>query len=375
MEEYAESVRAAGTTAGSGRENVGETDAAHEKVVDWSKYKMVLLAGCIGNVLEWYDFAVYGGFANEFGQLFFPPCEMEVDAATLELWGAASFSELTADQATDFCRSHQPDDMGASVMSFDYAAVKDAHLREDKCPIRTDTYHSCCVWKPEEMMPGADGQEPGDCIYNPVEKDQLLKSFGTFAGAFVMRPVGGLVMGSVGDRLGRKAALQLSIALMLIPSLLLAALPSYADIGYAATFGLLIVRMLQGVAAGGELIGSMLYTVESAPMNKRGAFGAFAFSFAIIGTMLGNAAKAVTTALLTPEQVRSFGWRLCYIAGFGIGIFGKHLRKSLEESPEFENAKKELAGDNVAPPNPLKEAFTKYRKEVAIVATSTSIWW
>jgi MHS family proline/betaine transporter-like MFS transporter len=208
-----------------------------------------------------------------------------------------------------------------------------------------------------------------------VEQDQLLKSFGTFAGAFVMRPVGGLVLGMVGDKFGRKTALQFSIALMLVPSLLLAALPSYAEIGIASTLGLLIVRLMQGVAAGGELVGSMLYTVESAPQDKRGIFGAFAFSFAIIGTMMGNAAKAITVALLRPEQVKNWGWRVCYIAGFALGLFGKHLRKGLEESPEFEKAKAELVKDNVAPPNPLKEAFTKYYKEVCIVATSTSIWW
>ena len=132
---------------------------------------------------------------------------------------------------------------------------------------------------------------------------------------------------------------------------------------------------MQGVAAGGELVGSMLYTVESAPREKRGTFGAFAFSFAIIGTMFGNAAKALTTAFLSPEAVKSWGWRLCYVAGFGLGLFGKHLRKGLEESPEFEKAKAELQGDHVAPPNPLKEALTKYYKEVCIVSTSTSIWW
>ena len=91
--------------------------------------------------------------------------------------------------------------------------------------------------------------------------------------------------------------------------------------------------------------------------------------------MFGNGAKALTVYLLSAEAVKSYGWRLCYIAGFGLGLFGDHLRKGLEESREFEQAKAELVGDNVAPPNPLKEAFTKYYKEVCIVSTSTSIWW
>lgn len=361
--------------AGSGGVG-GAKDLSPAAGMPWDKYRVVLLAACIGNVLEWYDFAVYGGFANEFGQVFFAPCEMEIDNAYLAETGKASFSELTDGELSAFCRTHQPDPAGSGgLVLFDWARAKEAGAREANCPIRTPTYHSCCNWNADAAPPPNDGLEMGDCVYNPVEQDQLLKSFGTFAGAFVMRPIGGLVMGVVGDKFGRKTALQVSIALMLVPSLLLAALPSYAEIGIVSTLGLLIVRLMQGVAAGGELVGSMLYTVESAPQDKRGTFGAFAFSFAIIGTMLGNAAKAITVALLTPEQVKSWGWRLCYVAGFALGLFGKHLRKGLEESPEFEKAKAELMKDNVAPPNPLKEAFTKYYKEVCIVATSTSIWW
>ena len=113
--------------------------------------------------------------------------------------------------------------------------------------------------------------------------------------------------------------------------------------------------------------------MESAPRNKRGVFGAAAFSFAIVGTMLGNAAKAITYALLDPQDAADWGWRVCYVAGFGLGIIGIQLRKGLEESPEFEKAKKELVGDNVAPENPLKEAFTKYHKEVLVVMTSVSM--
>lgn len=362
---------------GAGGDGDGDVSSSGAAGMPWKKYRVVLVAACIGNVLEWYDFALYGGFANEFGQLFFPRCEMEIGGTWLSKYGKASFDELTTEDLTDYCRTHAPDpasDAAPSFVGFEYQQIKNATLREEKCPIYTPTFHGCCLWDKDAAAPTA-GLEQGDCIYNPIEPDQLLKSFGTFAGAFIMRPLGGLVMGSIGDKFGRKAALQFSIALMLIPSLLLAALPSYESIGYAATFGLITIRLLQGVAAGGELVGSMLYTVESAPQDKRGAFGALAFSFAIIGTMLGNAAKAVTTLLLSPENVKSYGWRICYVLGFGLGLFGKHLRKDLEESPEFEVAKAELQGENVAPPNPLKEAFTKYYKEVAIVSTSTSIWW
>eukprot|EP01051_Picozoa_sp_SAG22_P030005 SAG22_NODE_11405_length_486_cov_1.480620_1_plen_117_part_01 len=97
---------------------------------------------------------------------------------------------------------------------------------------------------------------------------------------------------------------------MLFPSLLLAVMPTYSQIGLASTLGLLTIRMCQGVAAGGELVGSMLYTVESAPLEKRGMFGAFAFSFAIVGTMLGTVVTSILRALFSPAQVVSFGWRI-----------------------------------------------------------------
>ena len=203
----------------------------------WAQYRTVLLAACIGNVLEWYDFALYGGFAAEFGTLFFPPCEMS----------AFDMADIDFDQASALCSAGAGGD-------------KHTLVRAENCPM----VDHCCAW--DNTLAGPiDGMELGDCVYDPVEKGQLLKSFGVFAGAFIMRPVGGLVMGSVGDKYGRKAALQLSIALMLFPSILLAILPTYDQIGYASTLALLTIRLCQGVAAGGELVGSMLYTVESAP--------------------------------------------------------------------------------------------------------------
>ena len=297
---------------------------------------------------------------------------MELPAVALAAFSAESFADLTAAQADEFCRS-QDLDWDLSFVAWNSSRITDAGVRAAHCPVRTETFHSCCAWREDAVSPIA-GQEVGDCRYDPVEQEQLLKSFGVFAGAFIMRPVGGVVMGLIGDQWGRKFALQVSIALMLLPSLLLAALPTYADIGFFATAGLLIIRLCQGVAAGGELVGSMLYTVESAPRSKRGMFGAAAFSFSLFGNLLGNAGKAVTYYILDPEPAAAWGWRACYVAGFGLGLVGIQLRKGLEESPEFERAKKELAGSNVAPENPLKEAFTKYHKEVLTVMCSVAIW-
>ena len=244
----------------------------------WNKFRAVLLAACIGNVLVWYDFALYGGFATEFGSIFFPPCSID----------DPNFASWTQDEADAFCVAP-------------LAGINDQETRHTTCP----TTH-CCTWDanmPDPIVIVADidpvtGQiskasAHGNCRYDPVEKDQLLKSFGVFAGAFVMRPVGGVVIGTVGDKFGRKAALQLAITLMLFPSLLLAVLPTYSQIGYAATFGLLTIRLCQGVAAGSELVGSMLYTVESARRRTVVPSGpSFGFSFAIVGTMIGTLVSA-----------------------------------------------------------------------------------
>ena len=161
---------------------------------------------------------------------------------------------------------------------------------------------------------------------------------------------------------------------MLFPSLLLAMMPAYSSIGVAATLGLIIIRCCQGVAAGGELVGSMLYTVESAPQEKRGMYGAFAFSFAIVGTMLGTLVSSIIRLIFAEEGVMLYGWRVGYIIGFLIGIAGVQLRKGLEESPEFTQAKAEIDAEQVVPSNPLKDAFTKYNKEVLMVMTTVSIW-
>jgi MHS family proline/betaine transporter-like MFS transporter len=162
---------------------------------------------------------------------------------------------------------------------------------------------------------------------------------------------------------------------MLFPSLGLALLPSYSSIGYAAPLILLLIRLVQGAAAGGELVGSILFIVESAPDNLRGLLGAFCFTFAIVGTMMGTLAGSIVTALLDTPAVESYGWRLAFVFGFMLGLSGVWLRRGLEESEEFMHAQAALQEQSEAPPpNPLKDAVTKYPKEVFTVVTVCSIW-
>lgn len=199
--------------------------------------------GVVGNILEWYDFAVFGYFAALIGHQFFPS--------------------------------------------------------EDK-------YAS------------------------------LIKVFGVFAAGYLVRPLGGLVFGRIGDRTGRKRALQLSVALMAAPTVMLGLLPTHAQIGILAPVLLVSLRLLQGLSVGGELIGSISYIIEISPPERRGFFGSFTLFSAVTGVLLGSAAAALLHALLSAQALAAWGWRIPFLAGIGIGGFGLWMRSGLAESPEFE---------------------------------------
>ena len=183
-----------------------------------------VIAGFVGNVLEWYDFALFGFFAQQIGAHFFPA------------------GDPTA---------------------------------------------------------------------------SLLAAFGTFAAGFLMRPVGGALFGWVGDRFGRKQALIWSVMAMAIPSFCIGVLPSTATIGLAAPILLLVFRLLQGIAVGGEYMASAVFLVEGAPPGRRGWMGSWGPLGAFAGTLLGSAAGAIVNASMSPEAVMAYGWRIPFILGIG----------------------------------------------------------
>src|SRR5580658_6780798 len=158
-----------------------------------------------------------------------------------------------------------------------------------------------------EFFPGADRMA------------SLLDTFGVFATGFLMRPIGGLLFGLVGDRLGRKRALELSVLLMAISTTLLGLLPGYARIGLAAPILLTALRMIQGLSVGGEYIGSIAFLAEHAPPNRRALYGSWSGVTVVLGTLLGAGAAALTSALLTDAQVHAWGWRLAFVSGMVIG--------------------------------------------------------
>jgi MHS family proline/betaine transporter-like MFS transporter len=198
-------------------------------------------AGLIGNVLEWFDFAVYGYFASIIGQQFFP-----------------------------------------------------------------------------QSSPSA----------------QHLFAFAVFAIGFGARPIGSLVLGSIGDRIGRRALLVISIGLMGGATLAIGLLPSYASIGVAAPILLVLLRLIQGFSLGGEFTGSMVYTTESSAAATRGLVSSSTAAGVTLGFILGSGSAWLVNVLLAPEHVAAWGWRVPFIGSVVFFLLGWFLRRGLHETPE-----------------------------------------
>jgi len=216
-----------------------------------------VIAGVVGNVLEWYDFALFGFFAREIGAHFFPA-----------------------------------DDPTAS----------------------------------------------------------LLAAFGTFAAGFLMRPVGGALFGWVGDRFGRKQALIWSVLAMAFPSFFIGLLPGAETIGLAAPVLLLLFRLMQGLAVGGEYMASAVFLVEGSQPGRRGWMGSWGPLGASAGTLLGSMAGALVNRVLSPEAVMAYGWRIPFLVGLAVGLGGLAIRRHyVERVPHQAPAK-----------SPLGEAFRQH---------------
>jgi MHS family proline/betaine transporter-like MFS transporter len=238
-------------------------DNAGEPVASAWSLKRIVTAGVIGNVLEWYDFAVYGFFATILAAQFFPA---------------------------------------------------------------------------------------GDPVVS------RLATFATFAVGFLMRPVGAVLFGYIGDRYGRARALVSSIAMMAIPTVLMGLLPTHAQIGVTASFLLVLLRMLQGMAVGGEFTSSIVFLAEHAPRKRRGFVASFAMFGATFGTMLGSAVGGALSGILSPEDLASWGWRAAFVSGIAVAIVGVVLRRNMLDGP-------------ASPPalSPLTLAFRDHKRAVARV--------
>lgn len=191
----------------------------------------------------------------------------------------------------------------------------------------------------------------------------LIKTFGVFAVGYLARPLGGMLFGQIGDRRGRKRALQLSVATMAIPTSLIMILPTYAQVGLLSPILLTVLRLAQGISAGGEFVGSTTYLVEVAPQRRRASSGSWTMFGAVLGLMLGSGVAALVHHLLTPEQIASWGWRMPFVGGLLVGLAGWRMRRGLDETADF--VEMQRAGTTAA--RPVLEALREMPLQIAQV--------
>ncbi len=164
---------------------------------------------------------------------------------------------------------------------------------------------------------------------------ELISAFGVFAAGFLVRPIGGMIFGHIGDRLGRKRALVLTILLMAIPTAMIGCLPTYTQIGIAAPILLILMRMLQGLSMGGNYGGSITFTTEHTDPKQRGLIGSFAVTSCLIGILFGSATATILSFILPEADLYSWGWRIPFIIGIFICFVGYYMRRNIPESPEY----------------------------------------
>ncbi len=189
---------------------------------------------------------------------------------------------------------------------------------------------------------------------------QFLAVFGIYAIAFFIRPLGGVLLGSYADRAGRRAALTLSVMLMCAGSLMIAVIPTYAQIGVGAPLLLLLARLLQGLSLGGEYATSATYLSEMATAKHRGFYSSFQYVTLIGGQVLAALVLLIMQGLFTAAQLESWGWRVPFVIGALCATYGLYLRRNLEESAEFLEARKTSRA------NPLREVF-RHPRELLLV--------
>lgn len=179
-------------------------------------------------------------------------------------------------------------------------------------------------------------------------------AFGTFAVGFLARPVGGLVFGHFGDRVGRKAMLIWTLVIMGAGTALIGLLPSYDDIGVLAPILLVVLRVLQGIGVGGEYGGAVLLAVEFAPAERRGWFGSFAHIGVPGGLFLASGAFAIASRL-PDEQFLAWGWRVCFLLSIVLLAIGAWIRLSVMETPAFREVQQRKEVSTV----PVRELFRR----------------
>ena len=181
----------------------------------------------------------------------------------------------------------------------------------------------------------------------------LLAAFAAYGVGFLARPLGGIVIGRLGDTKGRKTALVLTIFLMAFGTVGLGLLPSYESVGVLAPILLVVLRLVQGQAAGGEWGTSTAFMVEWAPQDRRGFFGSFQQVSTAGGSLLGSGVAAIMTSSLSSATMLDWGWRVPFLLGAILLVVGAYMRQNVDETPSYEASRQAAAGQPAAAGFPL----------------------
>ncbi|KGA26018.1 MFS transporter [Pectobacterium brasiliense] len=190
-----------------------------------------------------------------------------------------------------------------------------------------------------------------------------VQTFGIFAAGYLARPLGGIIMAHFGDKSGRKKMFSLSILLMALPTLAMGLLPTYEAIGIAAPLLLLLMRVLQGAAIGGEVPGAWVFVAEHVPRARIGFACGTLTAGLTMGILLGSLIATLLNTVLTPEQMSGGGWRLPFFIGGVFGLVAMYLRRWLQETPIFMEMREQK---KLAEELPLKSVVLNHKRAVVV---------
>lgn len=204
---------------------------------------------------------------------------------------------------------------------------------------------------------------------------QLLASFIAFGIGYIARPLGALILGSYGDRKGRKAALTMTIMLMALGTLLIAIAPPYTAIGIGAPLLIVAGRVLQGFSAGGEVGGATAFLVEHAPAEKRGLYASWLQASMGISNMLAALVATAVTMLFTVEQIHDWAWRIPFIVGLAIAPVGLWMRRALDETPHFkEEAERAARAGEAEKKTPMLKVLRECPRQLVMGLGMSVLW-
>ncbi|MCU5771088.1 MFS transporter [Erwiniaceae bacterium BAC15a-03b] len=205
----------------------------------------------------------------------------------------------------------------------------------------------------------------GELFFPPDIPEWLrqVQTFGIFAAGYLARPLGGIVMAHFGDRVGRKKMFSLSILLMALPTLAMGLLPTYQSIGIAAPLLLLLMRMLQGAAIGGEVPGAWVFVAEHVPEKRIGIACGTLTAGLTFGILLGSLVATLINTIMTPQAIAATGWRIPFFLGGIFGLLAMYLRRWLQETPVFREMQARKALSETLP---LKTVLAQHKRGVVM---------